>query len=206
MSIVNVYKMIKADKVRYDQFGLQVPFRLCLLAPSGTGKNNILTNLLHEWIEEELFEKVIFVTKMEDQPIYKWIKEELDPEVFSFEETTPDPKTLEKGTLLVLDDQIMETKKGSNKQKNDESFVFGRHAGVSICFLTQIYGGKDGLSAPVRKNLSCVIFKDPSKNDQLVLKRDLNIEDEEIKESKDNWVLVNKLLSNSNPDRVKILE
>ncbi len=107
--MVNIYKSIGLKAPKTNVYGLELPFRLCIYAPSGTGKNILLMNLIDELQDD--FDKVIFVTKTENEPIYSWIKEKLDPEYFEFVTDTPEPDELDDKTLLVLDDQILEKKK-----------------------------------------------------------------------------------------------
>ena len=51
--IINMYEKIpksfldKVDNPNYHLHNLKLPFRMCVVAPSGSGKSNFLLNLIH---------------------------------------------------------------------------------------------------------------------------------------------------------------
>ena len=51
-----------------------IPFRLCCVAPSGSGKSNWITNLIHLFsIGRGTFAYIFFICKGVSEPLYKFL-------------------------------------------------------------------------------------------------------------------------------------
>ena len=80
--IVNMYEKIPKeflDKVENPNFylhQLKLPFRMCIVAPSGSGKTNFLINLLRLFScgSKGTFSTITIITKNADEPLYKWVQ------------------------------------------------------------------------------------------------------------------------------------
>ena len=80
--IVNMYEKIPKeflDKVENPNFHLhqlKLPFRMCIVAPSGSGKTNFLINLLRLFScgSKGTFASITIITKNADEPLYKWVQ------------------------------------------------------------------------------------------------------------------------------------
>jgi len=83
--IENLYEKIPKellDKVENPNFhihNLKLPFRMCIVAPSGSGKTNFLVNLLSMFsVGKGTFASINIITRNADEPLYKWVKGKSD--------------------------------------------------------------------------------------------------------------------------------
>jgi hypothetical protein len=79
--IVNMYERMptefqdKVDNPNFNLHKLKLPFRMCIVAPSGSGKTNFLVNLISIFScgEKGTFQTINIITRNKDEPLYKWI-------------------------------------------------------------------------------------------------------------------------------------
>ena len=94
--------------------GFDLPFRLIVCAPSGSGKTNFVANLLQLFSAGEgSFTDILVLTKNSDEPIYNYLKEKAKGIVIKegLGNNLPNlDKTEEKEDqkLIVLDDLVLE--------------------------------------------------------------------------------------------------
>ena len=155
--------------------GFDLPFRLIVCAPSGSGKTNFVANLLQLFSAGEgSFTDILVLTKNSDEPIYNYLKEKAKGIVIKegLGNNLPNlDKTEEKEDqkLIVLDDLVLE-----KNQTNIESyFVRCRKFGYSIVYITQSWFR---VPKTIRLNTSYVaILKIGSKRDLNLILSEVSI-------------------------------
>ena len=87
MSVDNFYE--KSEVVRFldkktpnpnkDIHGFDIPFRLCCVAPSGSGKSNWVVNLISLFSQGKgTFAQVFIICKDKEEPLYKYLASKSD--------------------------------------------------------------------------------------------------------------------------------
>ena len=79
--IINFYEHIPKDMLdtaenpNYHLHQINLPARMVICAPSGSGKTNFLINLLHTFSQgsKGTFAYITIVTANVDEPLYKWL-------------------------------------------------------------------------------------------------------------------------------------
>jgi len=79
--IINFYEKIpkemldKAENPNKHLHNLNLPFRACIVAPSGSGKTNFLVNLIYLFScgEKGTFEDITIITRNKDEPLYNFL-------------------------------------------------------------------------------------------------------------------------------------
>jgi len=173
MSLINFYNFTKKETAfknpNYDKHNIEIPFRMIISAPSGSGKTNFLMNLITAF--DNTFYKIIICVKNKAEPLYEMIEEKLNNnkikqvEIYEDGEVPqlPDDK---KNRLIIFDDLLYD-----NQSEIKQYFIRGRKKGFSCIYLTQSY-----FKTPKDLRLQCnyiVLGRN-------VLKRDLNIILQEI--------------------------
>ena len=79
MSKINFYNLVKTGEKKinpnYATHGIEVPFRMLIAAPSGSGKTNALMNLIVHF--DKTFHEIIICVKSADEPLYNMLIEKL---------------------------------------------------------------------------------------------------------------------------------
>ena len=116
-----------------------IPCRLCCVAPSGSGKSNWITNLIHLFsIGKGTFAYIHIICKDISEPLYKFLASKSDQ--ISVKEglsNLPDLEKMDKeiATLVIVDDCQLE----KNQNRVEEYYIRCRKKNVSICYLAQNY-------------------------------------------------------------------
>ena len=163
-AVRNVYDMIKkdapnllrkADNPNKHLHGFDLPFRMVIVAPSGSGKSNILVNMIMLFCEGRgTFSKINIVTRDKDEPLYDWIASKSDSIVISEGlSTIPKLSSYEKDTnsLLVIDDLVL----SKDLSAVSEVYIRGRKAGVSVVFISQSFFK---IPTVIRQNCSYMVL------------------------------------------------
>lgn len=158
MSSINFYETLKKSKStinpHFDEHGIEIPFRMLIAAPSGSGKTNSLCRLIYAM--GKTFHEIIVCVLSADEPLYRMMEQRLvdehgRPQVRFFEEgSVPDiseysridPKTkklkrIDKLQRLIVFDDLVLNRAANNKAK--EYYIKGRKLGFSMCYLSQSY-------------------------------------------------------------------
>lgn len=167
--MINFYEFTKKDKKvknpNYALHGIDIPFRMVIAAPSGSGKTNFLCNILAAF--DNTFHKIIICVKNKAEPLYEMIEERLNQngkkqvEVYEDGVVPPVPQIGGEQSIIIFDDLLYD-KQSEIKQY----FIRGRKKGFSCVYLTQSY-----FQTPKDLRLQCnyiVLGRN-------VLKRDLSI-------------------------------
>jgi hypothetical protein len=143
--IENLYEKIPKellDKVENPNFhihNLKLPFRMCIVAPSGSGKTNFLVNLLSMFsVGNGTFASITIITKNADEPLYKWVKGKSDQIVIKegLTNTPPlDKFDKELNHLVVWDDLVL----SKDLSMVENYYIRARKLNVSVIFISQSY-------------------------------------------------------------------
>jgi hypothetical protein len=133
---------------------IQIPARIGVIAPSGTGKTQWLLNYISKSFDT--FGHIVVVYKA-SEPLYEFLREKIGSKSITFYTKLTDlpaPNALDVGdkqVLLVFDDQVAE----KNQQKIEEYFLRGRKAGGGHHYLSQNF---HGIPVLIRRQFSYVII------------------------------------------------
>ena len=161
--------------VQLHNFMPDKTFRLLLASPSGGGKTNLLLDMIYRLL---FFDKIYLYARNLQQDKYKHLLKSFEPiskeagyDVIEAnnDEITPLKDLSDENQKLVIFDDYLNTGK-----KNDERIRdYFTNSRLLCIYLSQSYYGTD---KTIRLNCShfCV-FDFPSKNEQLMICRELNI-------------------------------
>jgi hypothetical protein len=156
----NVKKyVVKTENPNYDMHHFDTPFRSLVVAPSGSGKSNFITNLISLFCKGKgTFDSIFIFCKSRDEPLYQFLGDKSKGliEIHESLEKLPalnDLKTSEQ-TLIIFDDFITDIKKFPIIS---EYFIRGRKRCCSLMFLSQSYFNTPKV---IRQNINyCVVLK-----------------------------------------------
>ena len=186
LKILQVKKDIKREEFKNIKRPLpQPPFSLVLVAPTKSGKSNIIVNLLKNsyFGYDDVFDEIYYISPTvgiddtlksinEDDDIIK-ISEEDDLKLLDdilndiVKNQKEKPKEDRKHVLIVLDDCLDYLKKS---KRLDSLPSYSRHYKITIILTTQVY---NALPTKLRKNTNCFIISKIYNNKDLI-----NIEEE----------------------------
>lgn len=140
--------MKKSHNPNSKYHNLNIPLRLMCIGASGSGKTNIITNLLNYMTNT--FNYIIIIAKSLDEPLYKHIENRLitktKQNVVMYEgldwlnSINIDEHFKDKGqTLIIFDDLMLEPERDQEQIK--QLAIRGRKigGGVSFCYLAQAF-------------------------------------------------------------------
>lgn len=144
--VINMYEKIpkefldKVENPNYHLHKLKIPFRMCLVAPSGSGKTNFLINLLHVFScgDKGTFQSITILTKNSSEPLYRWISSVCEQIVIKEGlEHTPSLDKFDKdyNHLVVWDDLVL----SKDLSKVEQYYIRARKLNVSVIFISQSY-------------------------------------------------------------------
>ena len=152
--------VVKTENPNYDMHHFDTPFRSLVVAPSGSGKSNFITNLISLFCKgkEGTFDNIYIFCKSRDEPLYQFLGDKSKGliEVHETLEKLPALNELKPSeqTLIIFDDMVTDLKK---HPLISEYFIRGRKRGCSLMFLSQSYYGTPKI---IRQNVNyCVILK-----------------------------------------------
>jgi hypothetical protein len=158
--IINFYEVIpkkyllEAENPNYNVHNIDLPFRMCVVAPSGSGKTNFLVNLIKVFSQGKgTFADIHICTANKDEPLYNWLTKE--NEQITISEgilSTPklDSMDKEENHLVIWDDLVL-TKDLSSVEKY---YIRARKLNCSVVFLSQSYYD---IPKMIRKNSSYLV-------------------------------------------------
>jgi ABC-type dipeptide/oligopeptide/nickel transport system ATPase component len=143
--IINMYEKIpkiyldNVDNPNFHLHHLKIPFRMCIVAPSGSGKTNFLINLLHLFSQGNgTFSSINIITRNKDEPLYKWITTISDQIIIKEGlQYTPklDDYDKDKNHLLVWDDLVL----SKDLSMVENYYIRARKLNVSVIFISQSF-------------------------------------------------------------------
>lgn len=147
MSVENMYE--KSEVARFldkktpnpnkDLHGFDIPFRLCCVSPSGSGKSNWVVNLISLFSQGKgTFAQVFIICKDKEEALYKYLASKSD-QICIREglHSLPDLDKFDKeiASLVVIDDMMLD----KNQDKVLQYYIRCRKKSVSIAYLAQSY-------------------------------------------------------------------
>jgi hypothetical protein len=162
VDIVNFYKVMpsdlldKADNPNKHLHGINLPFRMVVSAPSGSGKSNFLVNLIHLFCQGKgTFADITIITRNADEPLYNFLKGKSDQIIIKegLHNLPPLDKFDKKVNHLVCFDDLVLTK---DQTPIMNYYIRARKLNVSVIYLSQSYFD---IPAMIRKNCSylCIL-------------------------------------------------
>jgi len=151
MDKINFYSLLKNKKIinpNYNLHKIKLPFRMLIASPSGSGKTNMLCNLIYHM--DNTFHEIIICVKSADEPLYELMIDKLKnitiyengetPLITNYsiiDKNTNRLKKLDnKQRLIIFDDLILD--KNANKCA-EEYYIKGRKLGFSMVYLGQSF-------------------------------------------------------------------
>ena len=161
--IVNFYEVIPKkylDNVENPNFNLhkiELPFRMCVVAPSGSGKTNFVINLIRVFSHGKgTFTDITIVTRNKDEPLYNWlVSQDENIRVLEGMQNNPKLDDFDKkyNHLLIWDDLVL----SKNLDSVCEYYLRARKKNVSLMFLSQSYVD---IPKMIRKNSTFLVLFD----------------------------------------------
>lgn len=152
--IINFYELEEVKKHAYNYHNpnynfttmpLRHPLRMIICGASGSGKSNLLINIINSM--NDTFEKILIFTQDKDEQLYNYLEEKIPDDQLEIFEGIDNVNNYnfddldEKQHLIIFDDMCIETEK--KQQKICELFIRGRKmahkCGLSLIYLTQSY-------------------------------------------------------------------
>ena len=179
MSLPNPYDKLpskyktKTDNPNFDKHGINLHFRMCVSAPSGSGKTSFVYNLLH--IMDNTFDKIFIITANKSEPLYEHLEEKSKGRIVITEglSTIPDMDEFKKDHqyLIVFDDLV--NKKDQSKIIN--YFIRCRKKNCSAIYITQSWFDTPTI---IRKNINYAVFlKGGGVREMKTILRDFSMDD-----------------------------
>lgn len=144
-----------AENPNFESHRISLPFRMCVSAPSGSGKTNFVLNLIKKMSEGEgTFKDITIVTKNKDEPLYNYLHKKA-PEIVIKEGMSGlpilDKMEKKENHLVIIDDLLLE----KDLTPIVTYYIRCRKLNCSIAFLSQSYFDIPSL---IRKNCSYMVF------------------------------------------------
>lgn len=161
--IVNFYDIIPkkyiddVENPNEHLHNIKLPFRMCVVAPSGSGKTNFLLNLIKVFSQGEgTFADITIVTRNKDEPLYNYLEGEFEQiRVKEGMSSTPKLDDMDKRSnhLVVWDDLVL----SKTLTNVEEYYMRARKKNCSVVFLSQSYYD---IPKFIRKNSSYLVLLD----------------------------------------------
>ncbi len=143
--IQNMYEKIpknmldNAENPNFHIHNLKIPLRMCVVAPSGSGKTNFLVNLISMFCHGKgTFNDITIVTRNKDEPLYRFLKKKCDDiQIVEGLNNTPVLDKMDKDLnhLVVYDDLVLE----KNQERIKNYYIRARKLNCSVIYLSQSY-------------------------------------------------------------------
>jgi hypothetical protein len=170
------------DNPNFYLHQIKLNFRMGLIAGSGMGKSNAVTNIISLFAQNKGTFSHIYVYHKIEEALYDWLKEKCGDKITFYKKISdvpscrdlkPSDPTNESPALFIFDDCCNE----KNQEKISDYFIFGRKAyggvGISCMYLSQKYFA---IPTIIREQLNYIILLKirGDRNLKLILK-DCNI-------------------------------
>lgn len=144
--IVNMYEKIpkefldKVDNPNFHLHNLKIPFRMCVVAPSGSGKTNFLLNLLHKFScgDRGTFKTIHIITRNKNEPLYRWLNSECEQIIIQeglYHTPKLDEFDKDENHLVVWDDLVL----SKDLSMVENYYIRARKLNCSVIFISQSY-------------------------------------------------------------------
>ena len=161
--IVNFYEHIpkkyleETENPNHKHHNIDLPFRMCIVAPSGSGKTNFLLNLIKVFSQGEgTFADITIVTQNKDEPLYNYLEGEFEQiKIKEGMSSTPKLDDMDKkyNHLVVWDDLVL----AKSLDAVANYYMRARKKNTSVIFLSQSYYD---IPTFIRKNSNYLVILD----------------------------------------------
>jgi hypothetical protein len=161
--IINFYQHVpkkyleETSNPNYNLHNLDLPFRMCIVAPSGSGKTNFLLNLIKVFSQGDgTFTDITIVTRNKEEPLYDYLNGEFQQiQVKEGMSSTPKLDDMDKkyNHLVCWDDLVL----SKNLKPVEEYYMRARKKNCSVVFLSQSYYD---IPKFIRKNSTYLVLLD----------------------------------------------
>lgn len=159
--VINFYEVMpkefltETENPNFHLHNLKLPFRMAIVAPSGSGKTNWLVNLISIFSQGKgTFPDITIVTRNKDEPLYNWLSSISDQiQVKEGLENLPQLDKFDKdwNHLVVLDDLVL-TK---DQSRIENYYIRARKLNVSVIYISQSYFR---IPKIIRQNLNYLVL------------------------------------------------
>ena len=143
--IINFYEVIPKkylntpENPNFKDHNIELPFRACVSAPSGSGKTNFVLNILKKFCKGKgTFVDIYIITNNKDEPLYNWLDDNFDSiHILEGMHNTPNLDEMDKSynTLVIWDDLVI----NKNQEKSKNYFMRARKQNCSVIYISQSY-------------------------------------------------------------------
>lgn len=149
----------KAVNPNYHLHKLNLPFRMCVSAPSGSGKTNFIINLIYLFSKGkgtfcEGTDGITIITRNKDEPLYNFLKSKCDQiQIMEGLNNIPPLDKFDKreNHLVIFDDLVL----AKDQTPIINYYIRARKLNCSVCYLSQSYFD---IPTIIRKNCSYMVF------------------------------------------------
>tara|TARA_R110000782_G_scaffold72637_5_gene145401 strand:- start:249 stop:941 length:693 start_codon:yes stop_codon:yes gene_type:complete len=129
----------KVENPNYELHKINLPFRMCIIAPSGSGKTNFLINLISLFSKNNgTFSSIQIITKNKDEPLYNWLSS-IDKSIIITEGINSIPKLDEfdssNSHIVIIDDLVL----SKDLSSIENYYIRARKLNVSVIFISQSF-------------------------------------------------------------------
>ena len=159
--IINMYEMLpshlkkKPPNPNFKLHHLEIPFRMVVVAPSGSGKTNFLVNLIKIFCTGRgTFSSIQIITRNKSEPLYEWLETVSDQiKITEGLSSLPDLDKFDKteNHLVCLDDLVL----AKDLTPVVNYYIRCRKLGVSVVFLSQSFFATPKI---IRNNCNYVVL------------------------------------------------
>ena len=161
--IINFYEHVpkkyldEVENPNYNLHNFDLPFRMCVVAPSGSGKTNFLLNLIRIFSQGKgTFADISIVTRNKNEPLYEYLEGEFEQiQIKEGMHNTPKLDDMDKkyNHLVCWDDLVL----SKNLDPVCEYYMRARKKNCSVVFLSQSYYD---IPKFIRKNSTYLVLLD----------------------------------------------
>lgn len=158
---INFYEVMpkefltETENPNFHLHNLKLPFRMAIVAPSGSGKTNFLLNLIHLFSQGKgTFPDITIVTKNSDEPLYNFLASKSDQiQIKEGMENLPQLDKFDKdfNHLVVLDDLVL----AKDQSRIENYYIRARKLNVSVIYISQSYFR---IPKIIRQNLTYLVL------------------------------------------------
>lgn len=159
--VINFYEVMprefitETENPNFHLHNLKLPFRMAIVAPSGSGKTNWLVNLIHLFSQGKgTFPDITIVTRNKSEPLYDWLSSISDQiQVKEGIENLPQLDKFDKAWnhLVVIDDLVL----AKDQSRIENYYIRARKLNVSVIYISQSYFR---IPKIIRQNLSYLVL------------------------------------------------
>ena len=167
--MINFYdilpKELKNKELLEKHTNMKIPFRLLIVGASGSGKTNVILNLVK--LHSGIYDKIILCVKNIDEPLYQYLISKIPKDqievITNIEELRPPEQyqTLGGHSFVIFDDMCL----CKNQDQMAEFYIRCRKLNISVAYLTQSYVKAD---ITIRRNCNYIILKKIPNNRDII--------------------------------------